>query len=224
MRYQDVLEAVAGIPHMSPERGRKIYDFLLEHESIEDVLELGFAHGVSSCYIGAALQQKGRGKLMTFDRPVARERDPNIEQLIQRCGLEDFVEPHYSLPSFTWSLMKIIEERSGSGVCEPMFDFCYFDGGHTWDTTGFAFFIVDKLMRPGAWVLFDDLEWSHAKSRDVWNKDWFKSKPEDWKNTCQVKKVFDLIVRQHPGYTSFHVDGNWGWAQKKPVSSLQKAG
>jgi predicted O-methyltransferase YrrM len=50
--------AVAGIPHMTPERGQEIYAFVRKQQP-ESVLELGFAHGVSSCYIGAALKANG---------------------------------------------------------------------------------------------------------------------------------------------------------------------
>ena len=49
----------------------------------------------------------------------------------------------------------------------PEFDFVFLDAGHTWDVTGFAFFLVDRLLRPGGWLLFDDLNWSVTKSRSV---------------------------------------------------------
>ena len=36
--------------------------------------------------------------------------------------------------------MKIIEERSTEGKCNPLFDFCYIDGSHSWLVDGLAFF------------------------------------------------------------------------------------
>ncbi|MEM9852716.1 MAG: hypothetical protein AAF761_12065, partial [Pseudomonadota bacterium] len=30
----------------------------------------------------------------------------------------------------------------------------------------------------------------------------------------QVGKVYDLLVRTHPGYGNFRVDGQWAFAQK----------
>ena len=57
--------------------------------------------------------------------------------------------------SYLWRLMKIIEQNS-----EPIYDFIFIDGGHDWYTTGYAFFLVDKLLKPGGYILFDDLDWT----------------------------------------------------------------
>jgi hypothetical protein len=33
-----------------------------------------------------------------------------------------------------------------------------------------------------------------------------------------MRKVFDLIVRQHPSFGEFKIqDGTWGWARKAPA-------
>jgi hypothetical protein len=29
-----------------------------------------------------------------------------------------------------------------------------------WDTDGPSLFLVDRLLRPGGWIVFDDIEWS----------------------------------------------------------------
>ena len=47
----------------------------------------------------------------------------------------------------------------------PTFDLVYLDGGHTWDATGFAFFLVDKLLRSGGWLIFDDIYWTINRSK-----------------------------------------------------------
>jgi hypothetical protein len=35
------------------------------------------------------------------------------------------------------------------------------------------------------------------------------------RETPQVGKVFDLLVRHHPRFTACRVEGDWGYAQKK---------
>ena len=43
----------------------------------------------------------------------------------------------------------------------PKFDFCYIDGGHNWSDTGFAFFLVDRLLKSNGIIVFDDLDWTY---------------------------------------------------------------
>ncbi len=97
--------------------------------------------------------------------------------------------------------------RDGAG---PSFDFCYLDGAHTWDVDGFAFLLLDRLMKPGGWVLFDDLDWSLAEDPDVKPGDL----PEEERLARQVRLVWDLLVVPHPNYGLLREDGMWGYAQK----------
>jgi hypothetical protein len=34
-----------------------------------------------------------------------------------------------------------------------------------WTIDGFPFFLVDKLLRDGGWILFDDFDWTYAATR-----------------------------------------------------------
>jgi predicted O-methyltransferase YrrM len=210
MHLSQVLAAVTGIPHMSPERGREIYEFV-RREGVKSVLELGFAHGVSACYIGAALEENGSGHLTTIDVLAARERHPSIEELLDATGLLDWVNPIYTPTSYTWELMRMLE---GQQRGRWMFDFAFIDGAHSWFVDGFAFYLVDKLLKPGGWILFDDLDWTYATSPTLGGTDFVRSMPEDERDTPQIGKVFDLLVRTHPGYDEFRTDGAWGWARK----------
>jgi predicted O-methyltransferase YrrM len=204
--------ALAGIPHMTPERGQEIYAFVRQ-EQPESVLELGFAYGVSSCYIGAALKANGHGALTTIDQDSARQRQPDIQTLLDQTGLLDWVQPIHTPTSYTWELMRLIE---GTPAGDWRFDFAFIDGAHSWFVDGLAFFLVDRLLKPGSWLLFDDLDWTYATSATLRDTEMVKAMPEDERNTAQVGKVFDLLVRSHPQYDQFRVDESWGWARKKP--------
>jgi predicted O-methyltransferase YrrM len=204
--------ALAGIPHMTPERGQEIYAFVRGQQP-SSVLELGFAHGVSSCYIGAALKANSHGTLTTIDLDSARQRQPDIHTLLDQTGLLDWVQPIHTPTSYTWELMRLIE---GTPAGDWRFDFAFIDGAHSWFVDGLAFFLVDRLLKPGSWLLFDDLDWTYATSATLRDTEMVKAMPEDERNTAQVGKVFDLLVRPHPQYDQFRVDESWGWARKKP--------
>ena len=105
--------------------------------------------------------------------------------------------------------MKLLEQNS-----EPCFDFCYLDGAHSWFVDGFAFFLVDRLLKRNGWIIFDDINWSYEKSPSLKNTDWVKSMPEDERKTSQVLKVFELLVKTHPCYGNFDIKEDWGFAQK----------
>jgi predicted O-methyltransferase YrrM len=47
---------------------------------------------------------------------------------------------------------------------KPIFDFCYLDGGHTFDVTALGVSLLSILMKPGGILILDDLNWSIAKS------------------------------------------------------------
>ncbi|MDJ0569896.1 MAG: class I SAM-dependent methyltransferase, partial [Pleurocapsa sp. MO_192.B19] len=122
---------------------------------------------------------------------------------LAKCGYLDLVDFYYEPVSYNWRLMKLIEEQK-------TFDFCYLDGGHDWYNTGYAFFLVDKLLQPGGWILFDDLDWTmeHIDAK------WALKKPLEERITPQVRKVWELLVQTHPNYTNFQERGSWGYAEK----------
>jgi len=129
--------------------------------------------------------------------------------LLDKFNLKDLVQVFYEPTSYTWRLMKLIEEDP-----TPSFDFCYLDGAHNWYVDGFAFFLVDKLLQNNAWIIFDDLNWTYNTSPSLKNTDRVKNLPEDERSVPQVKKVYDLLVRTHPNYGNSKIKGGWGYAQK----------
>jgi len=218
MEFEAIAEALRGIPHTTQQRGRELYDFV-RSERPSSMLELGFGHGVSTCYVAAAMQENGRGSITTIDLTVARDREPNLETLLDRTALKQFVRPIYVQTSYTWELMRILERTD---VSDRPYDFCFIDGAHNWDTDGFAFYLVDQLLQPGSWILFDDLNWSYANSPTLKNADWVLKMPPDERETPQIAKVFDLLVRRHSGYGEFRSDGVWGWARKLPAKGNRR--
>ena len=211
MEFEAVRAVVDGVPNMTAEQGRTLYD-LVRRTGAKQGMELGFAHGTGSCYMGAALQENG-GKLIAIDNQTARDRRPSIGEQLEKTGLAEVVEPVFAARSYTWELMKLIEAHTTDGVCEPFLDICYIDGAHQWEPDGMAFFLVDKLLKVGGWLLFDDIHWKYAEST-VRDEDWVRVMPREEQETAQVERVFRLLVEQHPHYGNCRVVDWWGWAQK----------
>ena len=214
MKFEDIRSIVEDLPSTTPHYGRVLYDFVLQNQ-LHDILELGFHHGTSTCYLAAALDELGGGRISTIDLQAARHLEPSISEQLERANLGRYVAPIFESTSYTWALMRMIEEQTRSHECVPIFDFCFIDGAHTWDVDGFSFFLVDKLLKPRGWILFDDLDWTHGMGSRR-NEDWVRALPEEQRELPQVGKVFELLVRTHPGYENIRIQGtNWGWARKR---------
>jgi predicted O-methyltransferase YrrM len=189
-------------------QGEHLFNFILERD-LTNCLELGFYHGVSSAYIAGALHERGRGHLVTIDLEWARTLEPNIQATIGRLGLDDFVTYYYEPTSYHWRLMKLLRDSP-----ETRFDLCYIDGGHTWSSTGFAFCLVSRLLRPGGWIIFDDLDWTHEDPA-VRSTPRALAMPAEERTSAQVGLVYELLVMRDPEFTEFVIDGQWGFARKR---------
>lgn len=194
----------------------KYLEHFIKSKNLSNLLELGFAHGVSSCYLASILKDCGEGHLTTIDLISASNRKPNINELLTKLNLQEYVTVYYEYESYNWRLMHFIEEFD-----KPVFDFCYIDGAHDWNVDGFAFFLVDKLLKKGGWIIFDDMNWSFGSSPSMKNIPRVLNMPEDVKNTQHISKVFDVLVKPHPNYGNFEItDFGWGIAQKVKSKKL----
>lgn len=209
MKRGDVTNRLGKIPYMLPEQADAITALILEHRC-RRILELGFLHGVSTCYLAAALDELGGGSLTTVDMESARELQPNVETLLADLGLRDLVTVHYEPTSYLWRLMHLLEADPS-----PRFDLCYIDGAHTWSTDGFAFFLVDRLLEPGGWIVFDDLDWTFDTSPGLRRSEMVAQMLPEERATPQIRKVYELLVRTHPSYEQFVVRNGWALARKK---------
>jgi predicted O-methyltransferase YrrM len=183
-----------------------------------NVLELGTAHGVSSAYISAALEANGEGVLTSVDSSHSRFTDPTPEQLLEKAGLLHRVQLDRTHSIYTWWLKEAIERQTHDGACIPIYDFVFLDGAHNWTIDGCAVFLIEKLLKPGGWLLLDDLDWTYAGAavEVIGGVDTRLFSPTE-KEEPHVRAVFDLVLEQHPSFSEFRIqDERWGWAQKGP--------
>jgi predicted O-methyltransferase YrrM len=200
---------------MDEGRARVVQE-IVEKFDVEDILEIGFLHGKSSAYFGAIQEDRGKGRVVTIDLEKARDFSPSIEEVLSEVGLEHRVIPVFAHRSFTWELARMIASDP-----RPQFDLCYLDGGKTWDTEGFAFFLIDMLLKPGGLILFDDIYWALAESADYKrNPQKYAHYDEDELNSQSIRLIWEEVV-PHLGYTRVELFERyqWGLAQKPLVTA-----
>jgi len=233
MDLERTREVVGGLPFISAEQGGRLFEHVIATRP-QAVLDIGTAHGVSCAYIAAALEELGEGNVVSVDHSRAGW-DPPPEKLLDRLGIAHRVElVRREDSSYTWFLRDLIRSRSDeSGNCEPMFDFCYLDASHAWTIDGLAVVLIERLLRPGGWLLLDDLDWRFGNPgpppfdaplvealRLPHILPWTMSDEE--RTHPQMLDVFDLLVKPHPSFTDLRIeDGNWGWARKAPGEPRQ---
>jgi predicted O-methyltransferase YrrM len=206
MNPMNIKAITADLPHMRLEQAIVIYEFIKKH-NLRRVLELGFLHGVSSLYIAGAIDELD-GSLTTIDRESALDLEPNIRDLANRAGLSGRIKVIADQWSYTYHLMTLLE----SGLyCS--FDMIYVDGGHTWDTTGFATCLAVHLLKPNGWLILDDLDWTISKSiaRNPARRLRKPSAPQDIPG---VRKAFELLVKSDHRFSEVYERHGWGFARK----------
>lgn len=212
MSHFDLVDTkLKDLQYMKTPQAVRMRDFIAEHD-VADVLEIGFYKGKSSAYFAAILEDRGLGHLTTIDKAAARKMEPNIIQTLESVNLSSRVTPIFAQRSHTWALGKLVRQTP-----RPQFDLCYFDGGHTWDVTGLGFVLVDMLLRPGGWIIFDDLDWtinSSTRGKPERAKRYASYSNEE-KRSPGVRLVFETLV-PHLGYHNIQEDRDlgWGFAQK----------
>jgi predicted O-methyltransferase YrrM len=159
--------------------------------------EIGVYEGDTALAVGRHLAGKGEIHLFDFedriDAVTRRLRDDRIDNIVAHPNSRRLLD------SYNWSLMALVAEHT-----EPIFDYVFIDGAHTWALDALAFFLVDRLLVDGGFVDFDDYSWTIANSPSM-NPAVFPDVERlyspDQIGEAQVALVVDLLVRRDPRYT-----------------------
>jgi Methyltransferase domain len=173
----------------------KTLDFLSTTQC-RTIAEIGVERGATSKEILRWLN--GTGVLHLFDYD---DRRKTVTNRLHRLGFSNFVfhgNSRTTLDSYNWSLMKMLKDGP-----IPYFDYVYLDGAHTWGVDALAFLLIDRLLKPGGYIDFDDYDWTFASSPTVNPRVYpatRKEMTEEQMNTPQVKLIVDLLVRREGHY------------------------
>jgi predicted O-methyltransferase YrrM len=198
---------------IQPSTMENIYNCVVSSGATE-CLELGTGYGATTCVIAAALDELGGGRVTTIDMLV---REPiGVHVLARHVGLERYINVVADSVGYNWHLADMIERQTNGGVCSPCLDFCFLDGAHEWAPDALATFLVAKLLRPGAWLVLDDVDFRLRGCQPGWETV-FAGRTDKELDACQVGMVFNLVLRQHPDFAEFTVTdgGRTGWARRK---------
>ena len=159
------------------------------------IAEIGIWKGGTSFQLAKFLD--GKGELHLFDyQDIVDETAKNLND-VGFSNIVSWGSSYKYLDSYNWTLMKLMERST-----EPIFDFIYMDGAHTWAIDALTFFLCDKLLKPGGYLDFDDYHWTLRNS----SLDPLKI-PEtallytdEQIDSKQVKLIVDLLVKRNDGY------------------------
>lgn len=134
------------------------------------VLEMGTCVGISAAYLGAALEDRGEGRMITLegDASIARL----AKETLQSCGMSRVV---CNIGPFEKTLGASLQEL------RPV-NLVFIDGNHREDATIAYFHELLPFMAPSGVLVFDDINWSPGMERA-------------WKSISQnaaCQSVFDL--------------------------------
>jgi predicted O-methyltransferase YrrM len=210
-KFDTVTQTLGPLKFMDEKRAGIVRDLIHECDA-RNLLELGFYHGKSSAYLAAILEDRGgAGHLTTIDLERIKTLAPGIQTNLEAVGIAHRVTPIFTRRSYTWEMARLLKQTP-----RPQFDFCYFDGGHTWDLTGFGILLVDMLLRPGGIIVIDDLNWTIARSinNNPQAAKVYARYDEDEKTAKGVRLVWDTII-PHLGYAREQLRSlPWGVARK----------
>jgi len=158
--------------------------------------EFGISIGCTALEVAKILPKSSQIYLFDFHDKVE-----NVKNKLNNAG---FTNVHiygnsYKLrDSYNWSLMELLEKHK-----EPIFDYVFLDGMHTWETDALAFLLIDKLLKPGGYIDFDDYNWNLATSPTLAPKVFPLTKElytDEQIKVRSVGKILDLLVRRDTRY------------------------
>lgn len=219
MQFVEIHARVGNVPFIDAANAEYLYQMILRDRP-RRILELGIAHGTATCYMAAALHETGGGLITAVDLlDMAEHFQPTPEQQLARTGLANFAEIIRTKTGYNWFLHDNIARNTVDHVCREEYDLCIIDGAKNWTSEGAAFFFVDKLLKPGGWIIFDDYLWAAAWAeqnlgRTATDGIANRTLSRDEIETPQIREVFELLVVPHPNYSNFMQMGQWALAQK----------
>jgi predicted O-methyltransferase YrrM len=135
--------------HVDPVEGAFLQE-LVASVRPETSLEIGMAYGVSTLFICEALERAGSGARHIVSDPFQLSLWRGIGlQNLERAGYGGMIEFHERRSEF---LLPELAERG------TRLDFAFVDGWHTFDQVMVEFYYLNRMLRVGGVIAFDDAD------------------------------------------------------------------
>ena len=131
---------------IKPAEGELLYRLVREHH-VQRSLETGMALGLSSLHICQALSENGGTQHVSID--------PWQERWFKNAGVRNLESAGFA------GIQRTLYCPSHEGLAalireDQRFDFAFIDGNHRFEYVLTDFFLADKMLSPGAVVVFHD--------------------------------------------------------------------
>lgn len=158
--------------------------------------EIGVDVGATVLEVAEKLDENDKMYLFDFEKTVKDVCNKVLEKnKVQVIGLANTGK---SGDTYGWNLAKLVLEQREKEE-DGIFDVVYLDGAHTFIHDGIACCLCKELLKKGGVIIFDDINWSLAKSptcNPTVNPEIKNSYTEEQINTHQVKMVVDLFMKE----------------------------
>lgn len=169
------------------------------------IAEIGVYKGHTSREIAKWLD--GAGELHLFD---FHDKVEAVAAELAESGyfnVRTFPSTYKLLDSYNWPLAKLLEEHT-----EPIYDYVFIDGAHTWAVDALATLLADRLLKPGGYLDFDDYDWTLAESPSLAPKVFPLTAnlytPEQIA-ARQVEMICELLIRRDDRYEEVAPNKIW---------------
>lgn len=136
--------------------------------------------------------------MFSFAEDVNELKEDLLKLNVECKNIHAIGNTHKTWDSYTWSLVQLYL-NSGTEI----FDVAYLDGAHTFMHDSSACCLLKLLTKVGGYIIFDDLDWSYAKSPT--------QNPEkrlevldlmtmEQINAFQIRLVVDVFMKNNPAW------------------------
>lgn len=149
---QETIQAGVKVPE-----GYHLYS-LVKDNKFKNILEIGFAYGISALFICQALKENGTGKLISIDPNQSTQwKNIGVKHLYQSLGEAGLSKYSQLMEEPSYSAMpKLLSGKK-------QMDLIFIDGMHLFDYTLVDLFYADLLLRVGGVVVLDDIRHKGVK-------------------------------------------------------------
>lgn len=222
MELDDATRLADGLPspHLTAPRGRELYEHILR-ERPRDVLELGTCRGGSTLYMAAALDVNGEGSITSLESSRASWSEPTAVELLSRAGLDCYAQLLRPSSTYNWYLRELVYKQRAQ-MTLGSFDMIFVDGAKDFSTVALSFVLSAELLRPGGWLVCDDLAWAYS---DYCPGGWYYgvdlgTLTEEERRIPHVGEAFRLFIAESGLFDEVFATGGWmGWAKRANQAS-----